>query len=195
MNHLQMIPSQGGNPIENLTEVGEMMKKYISSDSDSILEATLTRMNQQPSVWRKIIPSAFDREQKKIALDLLRTAYKDRRAFIDCFVATQLEITRRRGDALVMATSLDLQSKLAAFATVKMDEFTETILRSKTEYYAKSAAHWRSLEQYRDVPPIFERACQSCDREISAYLEWVETLRQKFTDALTAKVAEGGAAQ
>ena len=188
MTQLQTIPSNNGNPIRDLAEVSEMMQQYISTDDDAILKMTITRMNKEQSWWRKVFPDAFGRTQNEISLDSLKTAAKNRKAFIDCFVSTQLEIARRRGDALVTATALDLQAKLAAFATQKMDEFTRTILTSKDAFYTQSAAHWLSLEQYKNVPPIYERARQSCDTEICAYLEWVQALRERFTDALTAKV-------
>jgi hypothetical protein len=187
MAHSQMVPI---NPIDELSIVGEGLKEYVSTKDDAILEMTVARINRAPTFWGKFFKTAVNREQDKIALDWLRTGYKDRRSFIDCYVGIQLEIARRRGDALVMATAVDLQAKLAAFAAEKMNEFTETILASKDAIYAKSAAHWRSLEQYRDVPPVYERACQSCDTEIAAYLDWVQALRRKFTDALTAKVGK-----
>jgi len=185
---MQTLPPKG-SLLDDLAVVSNSMKEYIDSDSDAILAMTVARMNKAPSLWRKIIPNAFDREQDKIALDQLRTAYKDRRALLDAFVSTQVEIARRRGDALVVATSVDLQSKLAAFATLKMDDLTRSLFASKDEFYARAAEHWRSLEGYRDIPEIFELSRQSCAQEIRSFLNFVETLRENFTAALQAKVA------
>jgi hypothetical protein len=104
-------------------------------------------------------------------------------------VTTQLEIVQRRGDALVVATSMDLRAKLAVFAKLKIDELSQTLFESKDQYYRRIADHINSLEQYRDIPDLFELARQAASREIRSYLDWVEGLRDGFTDALKAKVA------
>jgi hypothetical protein len=181
--------SHDQNSVDDLLAISEGMKVYISSENDAVLDSVLERINNKPTLMQKIFPGKLGRLQDKIALSQLETAFKDRRALLDAFVATQLEIARRRGDALVVVTSVDLQAKLAAFATRKMDDLTRTLIKSKEEFYANSAAHWRSLEDYKDVPPLYEEARQSSTREIRAFLDWVETVRQKFTDALSAKVA------
>jgi uncharacterized protein involved in tolerance to divalent cations len=84
---------------------------------------------------------------------------------------------------------MDLRSKLAVFAKLKIDELTETLISSKDQYYQRIAAHIKSLEQYRDIPDLFDLARQAASREIRSYLDWVEGLREGFTDALKSKVA------
>jgi len=187
-SQMQTLP-QKGNLLDDLAVVSNSMKEYIDNDSDAVLSTIVARMNKAPSMWRKIFPSAFDREQDKVALDQFKTAYKDRRALLDAFVATQLEIAKRRGDAFVVAVSVDLQAKLAAFATLKMDDLTRSLFTSKDEFYARAAEHWRNLEGYRDISEIYELARQSCAQEIRSFLSFVETLRENFTAALQAKVA------
>lgn len=188
MTENRLIPTNE-NPIQDLVAVSDQMKAYIGTENDEILEMTVARMNRTPTLWRKIFPDAFDREQQKILLDRVRTAYKDRRAFLNAYVTTQLEIVQRRGDALVVATSMDLRAKLAVFAKLKIDELSQTLFESKDQYYRRIADHINSLEQYRDIPDLFELARQAASREIRSYLDWVEGLRDGFTDALKAKVA------
>jgi uncharacterized protein involved in tolerance to divalent cations len=188
MTQLQTVPTSE-NPIPDLVAVSDQMKAYMTTENDEILEMTVAQMNKKPTFWAKIFPNEFDREQKKILLDRVRSAYKDRRAFLNAFVTTQLEIAKRRGDALVIATSMDLRSKLAVFAKLKIDELTETLISSKDQYYQRIAAHIKSLEQYRDIPDLFDLARQAASREIRSYLDWVEGLREGFTDALKSKVA------
>lgn len=144
-------------------------------------------------VWlyarRRIFPDAVDRGQSKILLDRVRSAYADRKSFLDCYVQVQLELARRRGEALIVATSMDLRAKLAVFAKLKIDELTQTLLQSKDLYYERIAAHIKGLERYQDIPELYASAHQSAIREIRSYLDWVEELREGFTDALKAKVA------
>jgi hypothetical protein len=184
-----MVPTSE-NPIPDLVAVSDQMKAYISTENDEILEMTVAQMNRKPTLWAKIFPNEFDREQKKILLDRVRSAYKDRRAFLNAFVATQLEIAKRRGDALVVATSMDLRAKLAVFAKLKIDELTEALISSKDQYYQRIAAHIKNLEQYRDIPDLYDLARQAASREIRSYLDWVEGLREGFTDALKAKLGK-----
>jgi len=188
MAQAQLVPADD-NPIKDLTQVSEAMKLFISQENDAVLQMAIDRMNQQPSLWRRWFPDAFDREQAKITLDRVRSAYAAKKQFLDAYVSVQLEITRRRGDALIAAVGMDLQAKLAAFAKAKSDELTQTIIQGKDEFYANIATHIRSLEQYKDIPGLYERAKQSADRQITQYVEWVEGLCEGFTNALKAKVS------
>jgi hypothetical protein len=190
MTQLQSVPS-AENPIQDLVAVSDQMKAYIGSENDEILEMTVARMNRAPSLWRRIFPDAFDREQQKILLDRVRTAHKDRRIFLDAYVTTQLEIVRRRGDAFVAATSMDLRAKLTVFAKVKIDELTQTLIESKDRYYQRIAGHIESLDRYKGIPDLYDLARQAASREIRAYLDWLENLRDGFSEALAARVAAG----
>jgi len=183
----QLVPTDE-NPIKDLTQVSEAMKTYISNENDAVLQMAVERMNQNPGMWRRLFPDAFDREQAKITLDRVRSAYAAKKQFLDLYVAVQLEITRRRGEALIAAIGMDLQAKLAAFAKAKSDELTQTIIQGKDDFYARIAAHIRSLEQYKDVADLHDAARQSASRQITQYVEWVEGLCEGFTNALKAKV-------
>jgi len=184
-----LMVTAGDNPTQDLMEVSTAMKTYISNENDSVLEMAVARMNQNPSLWRRMFPDAFDREQKKITLDRVRSAYAAKKGFLDAYVNVQMDIARRRGDALIAAVGMDLRAKLAVFAKEKIDGLTQTLIASKDNYYQRIAAHMRGLQQYADIPELHDSARQSAVREIKSYLEWVEGLREGFTDALKAKVA------
>lgn len=185
---IQAVPA-GDGPTKDLIEVSEGMKNYISNENDAVLEMAVERMNRNPTLWRRMFPDAFDREQKKITLDRVRSAYAAKKGFLDAYVNVQMDIARRRGDALIAAVGMDLRAKLAVFAKEKIDGLTQTLIASKDNYYQRIANHIRGLEQYADIPELHDSARQSAVREIKSYLEWVEGLREGFTDALKAKVA------
>jgi hypothetical protein len=186
----QALSQVDDSAISDLMQVGQAMKTYISNENDAVLALVGERMNRNPGLWRGLFPDAFDKEQTKINLDRLRSAYGAKKAFLDVFVAVQLDIAKRRGNALIAATAMDMRSKLAIFAKNQIDSLTTTLIQSKDSFYARIATHIRGLEQYRDVDDLYENARQSASREIRSYLEWVEGLREGFSDALRAKVEE-----
>lgn len=184
-----LLTPSGDSSTKDLIEVSEGMKNYISNENDAVLEMAVERMNRNPTLWRRMFPDAFDREQKKITLDRVRSAWAAKKGFLDGYVAVQMNIASMRGDALIAAVGMDLRAKLAVFAKEKIDGLTQTLIASKDDYYQRIATHMRGLQQYADIPELHDSARQSALREIKSYLEWVEGLREGFTDALKAKVA------
>ncbi len=188
MTRTQMVPA-GDNPTKELIEISQGMKNFISNEDDAVLEMTVERMNRNPTLLGRLFPDAFDREQKRVTLDRVRSAYAAKKGFLDAYVNIQMDLARRRGDALIAAVGMDLRAKLAVFATEKIDGLTQTLIASKDAYLARSATHMRSLEQYTDIPELHDGAKKSALREFKAYCEWVEGLSEGFSDALKAKVA------
>ena len=189
MSSTQMVPAGGeSSAVKDLTEVSNAMKAYVSNENDAVLQMAVERMNQNPGFWHRLFPGAFDKEQSRIALDRVKSAYVAKKQFLDLYVNIQLEIATQRGSALVSATGMDLRAKLAEFAALKIKSLTTTLIESREEFQAKIAKYIRDLKQYDDIPELHDEAKQSAVREIKAYMNWVESLREGFTQAMDSKV-------
>lgn len=194
MPQLEMV-SRKGDLINELSTVSDSMKEYLCTEDDAVLTSITTYMNREPNFWRKLFPNAFDKERGKIALDSFRTAYGHRRALITAFAETQIEIAKRRGDALLVAVAVDLQTKLATFASYKLRELEKTLIATKDDFLELADEHWENVEKYRGKPELYGAARQDCVQEIRAILTCIQSLRENFTTALQAKVAFAGKEQ
>jgi hypothetical protein len=187
----QTLPAKA-SLLDDLSTVSDSIRGYLSAQDDAILTTIIDRMNRKPTFWGGLFPDAFERERKKIVIDSFRTAYGHRRALINGFAETQIEIAKRRGDTLIISVGVSLQTKLAAFASEKLREFARTLIATKDDFLVQAQEHWKSIERYRDIPEIYEPARQDCIDEIRAILGCIQSLRENFTAALQAKVSVAG---
>jgi hypothetical protein len=120
----------------------------------------------------------------------MRSLYKAKDQFFQLYTNVQLEIARKRGDALVAAVGTDMQTKLASFVAVKIKEIQGTVNESRVSFLESMRPQYENVENYKDIPDLYEPAYQSVRDQTSLYFESMSKLLKGFNDAMDGKLAE-----
>ena len=98
-------------------------------------------------------------------------------------------MARMQGDALVASVGIDLQGKLAAFATQKIDELSQTIGESRQKFLVRIKPQLEDLDNYKNMPDLHDPARQSIQNEVKTYFAGIDELLNGFIKALKSKVS------
>lgn len=178
----------GDGSVQELKDISLMMKDYIDGESDAVMQTAVARINRNPGLISRIFPNAFEKEEQRITLDRMRTMYQKKKDFFDLYAAIQLDIARKQGDALIASVGMELQGKLAAFATQKIDDLSATIGESRRKFLARIKPQLDDLANYQSVPELAGPARQSIQNEIKTYFAGIDELLNGFISALKSRV-------
>lgn len=164
------------------------MKDYIQHENDQALQTINTYVAKNPGFWRRRFPNEVEKEVSRIDLDRLRTIYEKKKMFFKLYTDVQLEIARRRGEALLVTVGADLAAKVSAFATEKMEELGKTLGESRERYMARLAPQYDNLDKYQKYPEMQARAHKSIDNEMNSFFEAVDSMLASFNRAMNSRI-------
>ncbi|QTA82309.1 Uncharacterized protein dnl_46830 [Desulfonema limicola] len=175
---------------DELYLISEKLEQYMENENNTLLQEITNDMNKHPGLIALIFPSALQKAEDKISIEKMRLIYKRKEIFFEFYSNLKLEIARRMADALITPVGMDLQTRLAEFASKKIDEFSETIGQSRKGFMQTMAPQFQELETYKHIPELYEPAYQSMKNEVSIYFETIKELMQGFLDNLRKKASE-----
>ena len=178
-----------GVSIDELKTIAVSMKNYVETENDATIEQVAAVMKKNTGFWARMFPSQLQKVQNQVTVDRLRSLYKAKEQFFQLYTDVQLEIARKQGDALIASVSMDLQAKLAAFATQKVEDLTQTIGESRSRFMQRMRPQFEELETYKDIPTLYDRASQSVNHELNTYFKSIDKLLDGFVNALESKVS------
>jgi hypothetical protein len=193
MESFQLARTQGHETVNDLKDIEMTMTEYISTEHDAALETAVERINKiTPGLLEKLFPNffenAFKREDRRIALDRMRTVHDKKKQILELYTAFRLEIARRECDALLASKGMQLQAGLAAFATQKIDQLDQTLGESRQKFLARIKPQLEELETYKTWPELYDAAKQSITNEWKTYFATADELLRGFTAALKSKI-------
>jgi hypothetical protein len=186
----QLARTPSGTSTQDLTEISRAMKDYVESENESSMRALVHMMNNKPGFFARLFPTAYEQELEEITLDRMRTMYKAKKKFFELYTEIQLEIARKEGDALIATVGMDLQGKLTAFATSKIEEISQTIGESRQRFMQRMVPQLQDLDNYKAFPDLHGPAHQSVKNEIKTYFQGIDELLRGFIEALKSRVSD-----
>ncbi len=175
--------------IVDLTQVSEGMQQYIRASSAEAQTAAMEALEHR-GVMRRLFPTAIEREKQRIAVGAMRQLAQSKQELLALYTATQIEIAKKRADALIAAQGMDMQAQLTVFAATKIDQLNTTLNGSRTKFMAAMDPQYDEIERYKHRPQMYDRAAQSIGMQIDTYFDSTAMLLQGFTDSLNSRVAE-----
>lgn len=178
-----------GVSVDDLKTIAVSMQRYVESENDETVQQIAVVMQKNSGFWSRMFPTQLQKEQNRAVAERVRALYKSKEQFFKLYTDVQLEIARKQGDALIASVGMDLQAKLAAFATQKIDELTQTIDESRSRFLERMRPALAEVESYKDLPELYDPASQSVKHEINMYFESMKKLLNGFVNALESKVS------
>jgi hypothetical protein len=185
----QLAANSTGVSVDDLKKIAVSMQRYVEAENDETVQQIAVVMQKNSGFWSRMFPTQLQKEQNRAVAERVRALYKSKEQFFKLYTDVQLEIARKQGDALIASVGMDLQAKLAAFATQKIDELTQTIDESRSRFLERMRPALAEVESYKDLPELHEPASQSVKHEINVYFESVKKLLNGFVNALESKVS------
>lgn len=186
----KLAPNSSGVSVDDLKKIAVSMQRYVETDNDETIQQVSVVMEKNSGFWSRMFPTQLQKEQNRAVADRVRALYKSKEQFFKLYTDVQLEIARKQGDALIASVGMDLQQKLAAFASQKIDELTITIDESRSRFLQRMRPALEEVETYNDLPELHGPAYESVKYEINVYFESVKKLLNGFVNALESKVTD-----
>ncbi|MGE0083227.1 MAG: hypothetical protein AB7S75_02270 [Desulfococcaceae bacterium] len=174
----------------DLNLVAEKLEQYLGSENDRFLREITDELNKQPGLLSRIFPSAVQKEDKRLTVEKMRMIFHKRELFFEFYSNVKLEIAKRLADALVIPIGMDLQTRLAGFANEKIEEISETIASGRRKFLHNMKSQFMELEEYRDIPVLYEHAHESMKTEVEIYFKTIKKILEGFIENLERKVSE-----
>jgi len=178
-----------GVSVDELKTIAVSMQRYVETENDETVQQIAVVMQKNSGFWSRMFPTQLQKEQNRAVAERVRALYKSKDQFFKLYTDVQIEIARKQGDALIASVGMDLQAKLAAFATLKIDELTQTIDESRSRFLQRMRPALEEVETYKDVPALHQPAVQSVNQEINIYFKSIDKLLNGFVNALESKVS------
>lgn len=175
--------------LAELTEVSNGMQDFIRATDASAQRAALDAMVRRGVVGR-VFPGKLEREKQRIDVGNMKQMAQAKADLLDLYTTTQIEIARRRADALISTQALHLQAQLTAFATEKLHDMATTVNGSRSKFMAAMAEQFADLERYRHIPALHGQAEQSVLHQTDIFFNSIKILLDGFTAALQNKMQE-----
>lgn len=185
----KLAAKSSGVSVDDLKTIAVSMQRYVESENDETVQQIAVVMQKNAGFWSRMFPTQIQKEQNHAVAERVRALYKSKEQFFKLYTDVQLEIARKQGDALIASVGMDLQAKLAAFATQKIDELTQTIDESRSRFLERMRPALAEVETYKDLPELYDPASQSVKHEINMYFESMKKLLNGFVNALESKVS------
>lgn len=185
-SNLSQIPDAS---LAELAEVSDGMQEFIRS-TDMQTQQTAMEALQKRGIVQRLFPGEIQREHQRIVVADMRQMAQAKGELLALYTKTQIEIARRRADALISSQGMHLQTELTKFAQDKILEVTNTLNGSRSRFLPEMKTQLQGLEEYRDLPQLYRPAIESIQHQISTYFDSVKILLDGFIGSLTSKVGE-----
>jgi len=175
--------------MDELQNISAAMQRHVRSETEQSYEEITTALKRRGSFFG-LFPTAIQKANEQLTIEKMRTLYKAKDQFFQLYTNVQLEIARKRGDALVAAVGTDMQTKLASFVAVKIKEIQGTVNDSRVAFLESMKPQFENVETYRDIPDLYEPAYASVREQTVLYFESMSKLLKGFNEAMDGKLAQ-----
>lgn len=172
------------------TSVGELqsiatnISRYLETENEDSLSSALFRIRGKPSLLSRLFPTEYEKVANELAIQKLDRIHRSKEKLLGVYVNIELEIARKKGDALISATGTHMQERLAAFATEKLDSLTQTIDKRRSDFFNRMKSQFEEVKHYEDMPELAEPLKKSLNHEITVFIKSMEKLLDSFSAAL-----------
>ncbi|MFJ1542254.1 hypothetical protein ACIODS_27320 [Micromonospora chalcea] len=184
---LQPISQMPGTSLDELEQISNGMQEFMRAASAEARETALEAMKGS-GVFQRLFPSRYQKETQELAVQTLRQFGAAKREFIEVFTRTQLEIARKRADALIATQGMHLQTQLARFAAERIQDLNETINAALERFMSQMAPQFDMIERFQNRPELYEPARRSLNHQIKVYFDSTSALLNGFNESLHKKV-------
>jgi len=175
--------------MDDLQGISAAMQYHVRNESEQSM-AEISAALQRKGAFFGLFPTAIQKTHEALTIEKMRSLYKAKDQFFQLYTNVQLEMARKRGDALVAAVGTDMQTKLAAFVKVKIDEINKTINESRGPFLESMEQQFENVEKYKHIPDLYDPAYQSVREQTGLYFESMSKLLKGFNEAMDGKLAE-----
>lgn len=186
---IEPISQMPGTSLEDLSEVAAGMRDYIGQANAESRQAALEAANRR-GLWQRMFPTQFERERQRIGVQNLRQLSDSRRELLEVYTRTQIEIARKRADALIAAQGMHMQTELTRFANEKITLLNTAVNEGRERFLNAMAPQLDMIEQFRGRPELYEPAYKSVNQQIKVYFESTDMLLNGFAQSLSARVGQ-----
>jgi hypothetical protein len=179
-----------GTSIADLAAMSDSMQSYIRSSTVEARKAAVENMGAQGPLMRRLFPNQLQRENNRIAIEGVRQVAQAKAELLGLYMTTQIEIAKKKADALVAAQGMQIQTTLVSFADEQMRLLSKTLNSSRSEFLAQIAPKLDEVENYKKYPVLYDRAAAAVEHHIESYFENCRILLDGFTASLSNKVSQ-----
>ncbi len=172
-----------------LGEISTGMQEYIRAANAESRQAALDALNRR-GLWQRMFPSPMEKEQVRIGVQSMRQLGESKREVLEVYARTQIEIARRRADALIAAQGMHLQTQLTTFASDRIEELNATINQSIGRFMESMAPQFDMIERFQGRAELYQPAYAALNHQISVYFQSNAALLDGFVQSLNTKVGE-----
>ena len=167
-----------------LQSTAQSIKRFIDLNDDISYNMALNEINKSPSFWERLFPNKYQRMQRDLTLTTMQDAHKARKLMFELYTATQLEITKQQGDAVIKAVGMHLQEELTQFAAQKMRSVESRIMEENEQFAEKIDRSFKDVEKYSHNPFLKNRYEQSVQKLTNDHFDFFNELLEGFINAL-----------
>jgi hypothetical protein len=190
MTDTQQLSKLEGTSIADLAAVSDSMQSYIRSSTAEVRKAAVENMGQQSPLMRRLFPNQLQRENNRLAIEGVRQVAQAKAELLGLYMSTQIEIAKKKADALVAAQGMQIQTTLVRFADEQMQLLSSTLNNSRSLFLAEMAPKLDELDNYKKYPVLYDPAAESIEHHIQSYFENCRILLDGFTASLSNKVSQ-----
>lgn len=175
--------------MNELQDIATAMQRHVRNDTEQSM-AEINVALQRRGAFFGLFPTAIQKAHEELTIDRMRSLFHKKEQFFELYTNVQLEIARKRGDALVAAVGTDMQTKLAGFVAVKIKEIQGTVNESRVTFMESMRPQYENVETYRGIPDLYDQAIGAVREQTTLYFESMSKLLRGFNDAMDAKMTE-----
>ena len=185
MDNLVTVPM-----VDELNGIAQKLQELIGVERDELLEEVAAQLNKKPSLVARLFPSPIEKERTLLTVQTLKMLYADKEKLFRFHSAIKFEVAKLYATTLVASVGMGLQTKLAKFAQLQIDELGATIGQSRKAFIQNIMPQLKELEQCDQFPVLKELARLSIENEMKIYFTTINTLLEGFIQNLRGRSYE-----
>jgi hypothetical protein len=172
-----------------LDEISTGMQEYIRAANAESRQAVVEALNRR-GIWQRLFPSQYERHRQRIGVQSMRQLGESKREVLDVYAMTQIEIARKRADALIAAQGMHLQTQLTRFANERIEDLNNIVNDSRVRFLESTDPQFDDIERFQGRPELYSRAYASLLHQIDVYFGSTAALLDGFIKSLRNKIGE-----
>jgi hypothetical protein len=186
---IEAISQMPGTSLADLDEISTGMQEYIRAANVESRQTALEALNRR-GLMQRLFPTQYERERQRLGLQALRQLGDSKRELLELFTRTQIEIAKKRADAIIAAQGMHLQAQLASFAVEKIEDLNATVNGARERFMNDMAPQFTMIEKFQDRRELYEPAYKSVLHQIQVYFDSNAALLDGFIGSLRTKVGQ-----
>lgn len=186
---IETISRMPGTSLADLGEISAGIQEYVRAANAETQQAAMEAMGRRGLIQR-VFPTQYERERQRLGVQALRQVGESKREMLELYARTQIEIARKRADAVIAAQGMHLQEQLASFANAKIESLNATINQTRERFLASMDPQFSMIEKYQGRPELYEPAHKAVLHQIQVYFDSNAALLDGFAQSLCNKMGQ-----